>query len=231
MLVTDWPPAYTVKRHPRARGVKLTFTRERGLRITLPTRYSLKHIPSILEENKAWILKHTNLQIKKPTVEKTDAIHLLAFEKRWSVHYFQTNKSLRIRQFSYDGIILSGDIQDTNLCRDKLKNWLKKQAKLLLIPYFKNLASEMQMSYSDITIRSQSTLWGSCSQDKSIRLNYKLLFLPEKLMRHIMIHELCHTKEMNHSEKFWQWVAHFDPDWAHHKKVMKKADQYMPSWI
>ncbi len=232
MQPTEWPPVYTVRRHSRARHVKLAYSTAHGLRITLPTRFSAKHLPSILEEHKDWIIRQTSLYApqKQSAVRPAD-IHFQAFAQQWTVHYFQSDKSPRIKQFNNDGIILSGDIKEFDVCRDKLSRWIKKQAKLLLIPYFENLAEELGLPFHDVTIRSQSTLWGSCSQDKSIRLNYKLLFLPAHLMRHIMIHELCHTRHMNHSEKFWQLVASFDHNWIINKKAMKSADKHMPAWL
>lgn len=227
----EWPPVYTIKRHWRAKHVRMVYSRSAGLEITLPKRFSTKHLPSILEENKNWIIqqkiKHDHPDVYVRPLE----IHFLAVNQRWSVHYFQNDKRPRIKQFSTDGIIMSGDIREFTICRQKLTDWVRKQSKNILIPYFRKLAERLQMPYLDVTVRSQSTLWGSCSADKSIRLNYKLLFLPEVLMRHIMIHELCHTIHMDHSSKFWQQVAKFDPQWKAHKQAMRNADQYMPAWI
>ena len=227
----EWPPVFTIRRHWRAKHVKMSYSKSSGLELTLPKRFSTKHIPSILEENKDWILKQKKLYDHVAAVVRPLEIHLLAFQQKWTVHYFQNDKQPRVKPFSADGIILSGDIQDFSICQAKLSDWVKKQAKILVSAYFKNLAAEMQIPYQDLTIRSQSTLWGSCSQDKSIRLNYKLVFLPEVLMRHIMIHELCHTRHMNHSDRFWQMVAKFDKDWQVNKKAMRNADNYMPAWI
>lgn len=231
MDVIDWPPQYTIKRHWRAKHVKIIYTHASGLEIRLPIRFSTKHIPSILEENKDWIIAQ-RLKHNKPDANiRPTAIYFNAIQKNWSVHYFQSEKLPRIKQFNTDGIILSGDIHEFSVCRDKLKDWVIKQAKIILPEYFHQLAAQIGFPFREVSIRSQSTLWGSCSQDKSIRLNYKLLFLPEALMRHIMIHELCHTIQMNHSEKFWELVAKYDKDWQMNKKAMRRADQYMPAWL
>jgi predicted metal-dependent hydrolase len=231
MLTTEWPPAYIVKRHWRARHVKMTYS-SRGLEITIPCRFSLKHLPDILEENKVWIQTQRHLYQPPPAFVRPDHIHILAFQQNWSVHYFQYDeKRPRVKAVSADGLILSGDMKDEMICRRKLSDWVRKHANVLLIPYFRALSESLQLPYLEVTVRSQTTLWGSCSQDKSIRLNYKLLFLPEHMMRHIMIHELCHTRHMNHSEKFWQLVAKCDSDWIANKKAMKGADKYMPAWL
>ncbi len=231
MQTSDWPPAYTLKRHWRARHVKMSYTRANGLEITVPTRFSKKHLPAIIEENKDWIIKQKSLHDQVAPVTRPTDISFAAFQQTWSVHYFQHDKRPRVKPFAANGIILSGDIEELSVCLDKLSAWVRQQAKILLTTYFRELALQMNMPYLDVTVRSQSTLWGSCSQDKSIRLNYKLVFLPEPLMRHIMIHELCHTRHMNHSEKFWQLVARYDENWMQHRKAMKRADDMIPAWI
>lgn len=231
MQVSDWPPTYTIKRHWRARHVKMSYSRAHGLEITVPLRFSKKHLPAIIEENKDWIVKQKQIYGQITPVTRPTDIAFAAFQQTWSVHYFQTDKRPRIKSLANHGIILSGDIEEISVCVDKLTAWVKQQAKTLLTGYFRELAAQMGLIYLDVTVRSQTTLWGSCSQDKSIRLNYKLIFLPESLMRHIMIHELCHTRHMNHSDKFWQLVAHYDQDWKQHRKAMKRADDFIPAWI
>jgi hypothetical protein len=64
-----------------------------------------------------------------------------------------------------------------------------------------------------VSIKNQKTRWGSCSGKRNLSFNYKLLFLPENLRDYIIIHELCHLKEMNHSKNFWNLVAGRVPDY------------------
>jgi predicted metal-dependent hydrolase len=72
-----------------------------------------------------------------------------------------------------------------------------------------------------VTIRDQSTRWGSCSKKKHLNFNYKIVFLPEALQDYIIVHELCHLKEMNHGKGFWNLVAKQIPDYKIRRKNLK----------
>ncbi len=72
-----------------------------------------------------------------------------------------------------------------------------------------------------ISIKNQSTRWGSCSMSGNLNFNYKIVLLPERLANYIIIHELCHLKEFNHSARFWSLVAKLAPDYSAIKKELR----------
>jgi predicted metal-dependent hydrolase len=75
--------------------------------------------------------------------------------------------------------------------------------------------------YKKITVRNQSTIWGSCSRDGNLQFNYKLLQLPTRMRDYVVVHELCHVKEHNHSERFWKLVAQTIPDYKQLRRSMR----------
>lgn len=75
--------------------------------------------------------------------------------------------------------------------------------------------------WKNISIKNTSTRWGSCSKKGNLNFNYRILFLSEKLANYLIVHELCHLKEMNHSAKFWKLVEKAIPDYKNLRKELK----------
>jgi len=78
--------------------------------------------------------------------------------------------------------------------------------------------------FNKITIRNQKTRWGSCSSDRNLNFNYRIVTLPQNLADYLVVHELCHLKEMNHSSRFWELVGKTIPDYKKLRKQLRAHD-------
>ncbi len=245
-----WPPIYRIRRSPRARRTFLQITPAKGLEIVVPDRLKRPNVEKILIEKRSWIEKMlARFQVVFPSsplheqshtkshfipLEKPRTLILHALEETWQICY-QPSSEKRIMLHIHDTVekilILKGNTNDISLCLKVLKKWLVQKAHLHLISWLQNLSIETQLIYHRAAIRGQNTLWGSCNAKKNISLNYKLLFLRKPLTEHVLLHELCHLKYLNHSKHFWLLLKSFDRDCAENKKALKLAECYVPGWL
>ena len=98
---------------------------------------------------------------------------------------------------------------------------LKKQAKKVIPPMVAQIAGEIGVSYGTISIRAQKTRWGSCSSKGNLNFNCLLMLLPENVRRYVVVHELCHRIEMNHSQPFWREVEKYQPTYKKDRAELK----------
>ena len=231
----DWPPHVTVKKHPRARHVKIKTSLTNGLELVVPRRFNQKDIPYILEKNRAWIEKQ--LKILHSTHQAAELqslpseITFPSIGQTWEIEYIPSSCKLTLLTRPHQKIVLFGQIENKNNCKKLLIVWIKKLAKQNLLKRLALISQQIKLPYSQAIIRDQKTRWGSCSEDKSISLNYKLLFFPASLCDHVITHELCHTLYLNHSENFWKSVEKFDPQFEIHKTQLKQGDSFIPAWL
>ena len=98
---------------------------------------------------------------------------------------------------------------------------MTREAKEKIPPLVKELASKMGVPYGRVTVRCQKTLWGSCTAKGNLNFNCLLTLLPEPVMEYVIIHELCHLTEMNHSPAFWRQVEKYCPDYKFLRDFLK----------
>ena len=108
----------------------------------------------------------------------------------------------------------------SNLTRtDYLKN--KENARRIIISRLEHFNHFYQFKYQRVSIRDQKTRWGSCSKRGNLNFNYRLVFMPEESLDYVVVHELCHLREMNHSARFWNLVAQKIPNYKENRKNIK----------
>ena len=90
------------------------------------------------------------------------------------------------------------------------------------------LSQRVGVSVGSVSVRDQTTRWGSCSQVGTLSLNWRLILLPPLLHDHVILHELAHRLNMDHSDKFWRQLAQWDPEWkAHDRQLTKRWNNLM----
>jgi predicted metal-dependent hydrolase len=92
-------------------------------------------------------------------------------------------------------------------------------------------ARETGIDYTRMHLRRQRTRWGSCSASGTISLNMCLMFQRPAVVRYLLVHELCHRRQLNHSPRFWSLVESFEPQWRALDAELLRGWQKVPSWV
>lgn len=107
--------------------------------------------------------------------------------------------------------------------RDAAQAWLKKQALALFEQRLQHFAPLLGVRWQKLSLSSASTRWGSARTDGHIRLNWRLVHLPISQIDYVVVHELAHLREMNHSPRFWETVGEVMPDYAHRRQALRQS--------
>lgn len=102
----------------------------------------------------------------------------------------------------------------------------KEQARSFIKNRVDYFAKKYNFSYNRIAIRNQRSRWGSCSVKRNLNFNFRLLFIDRDLADYVIVHELCHLREMNHSHNFWREVEGILPNWREKRRKLKKVKLY-----
>lgn len=100
----------------------------------------------------------------------------------------------------------------------------REEARVLVSERLQYFNSFYNFEYSQINIRNQKTRWGSCSRRGNMNFNFRLLYLPEPMRDYVIVHELCHLKELNHSSRFWSLVAKTIPNFRDLRSSLKRIN-------
>jgi len=145
-------------------------------------------------------------------IEKSIIEKFLADKKQWvkdKIQFFKSVDSKAIRTFSR---------KDYFENRDRTLALVRQR-----VEFFNKI---YKFSFNKIYIKNQKTRWGSCSFKKNLSFNYKIVFLPQKHQDYIVVHEMCHLKEFNHSKKFWTLVEKTLPNYLDIKKELHSHELF-----
>lgn len=232
------PVAYRLRESLRARRVRLRVTLQHGLEVILPRGCDPATVPGLLQRKQRWIraaLERVEAHLKlfgPPQPWQLPAqIELPAMGTIWRVEARETeSRRVTVRAAGAGCLRIVGRIANEKACRTALARWLTRRAREHLPPQLLAVSHRTALHCQRVSVRRQKTRWGSCSRHKTISLNAKLLFLPPELVDCVLIHELCHLAEMNHSRRFWALVAKHCPDYRHANRQLREMWKHVPRW-
>jgi predicted metal-dependent hydrolase len=228
-------PAHTLRRSTRARHLRIQVTPREGVVLVLPRGVSTQTAQAFLEERRAWVLRSLDRLGLGPTGPRPPAlpeeIALRASGESCRVRYAPGVGPVRARTAGRDGVSVRGPLEDRNAVAAALRDWLRRRARPWLAGELAALSERTGLGYRRLAVRSQRTLWGSYSARGTLSLNAKLLLLEPELARYVMIHELAHSRHMNHSPRFWALVARHEPDYRSKERALRTEGRALPAWV
>lgn len=217
-----------IRKNKLARSVKLSVGVDGSLRASIPYYSPEFAVRRLVNGNRDEIRKMLATHNAKNSYQDGDLIgktHTLFLRKFSGEEIKISNEGNQIlvqipQDLAFENQLVQSEIRKT------VSKILRKQAKAYLPRRIDFLAEKYGFSFEKLRFSHTGTRWGSCSSSGTISLNIALMNLPHHLIDYVIIHELCHTRQMNHSSKFWQEVEKYCPDY---KKYVQEIKQFSPS--
>jgi putative zinc protease len=217
-----------IRKNKLARSVKLSVGVDGSLRVSIPYYSPEFAVRRLVNGNRDEIRKMLATHNAKNSYQDGDLIgktHALFLRKFSGEEIKISNEGNQIlvqipQELAFENPLVQSEIRKT------VSKILRKQAKAYLPRRIDFLAEKYGFSFEKLRFSHTGTRWGSCSSSGTISLNIALMNLPHHLIDYVIIHELCHTRQMNHSSKFWQEVEKYCPDY---KKYVQEIKQFSPS--
>lgn len=190
--------------------------------VKAPTFLSEKKINEFLLKKSKWIEKNKQ-KIIKTNASFSNIINMksiLFFGEEYEISFTNLTKSVQIMG---NKLVVPSKIAVQDLPKHILK-WYQKTAKILLknrLDYFIDLT---KLDYSKFSLTKSKTKWGSCSTSKHITLNSRIIALCEDEQDYIIVHEVCHLMEMNHSKAFYDCIEAILPNWKKSRDLIKNCN-------
>ncbi len=212
----------TVRRSARASQVRLRVGPDGTLRASMPLYAPMFLLKRLVQSNRLELRKliaeaaPEEIYVDGMRIGKT---YTLTVRRATSLKVTRHNQTITV-QLPADAAL--SDLRVTKAIRDVVQTALRAEAKSYLPKRLRFLAEQHGYSYKSVRFSHSSGRWGSCSSEGTISLNIALMKLPFPLIDYVLIHELCHTENMNHSSEFWEAVETADPDYKTHRASLKK---------
>ncbi len=226
------PFPYQVSVNSRAKRLNLKLSANKGVQLVVPKRVSQKAAMAFLQQHVEWIQGNAHIWEQAYVEIERPELIVLPVLGQWRVEY-ETNvisKRATLLHRPDNSLIYCGK-DDPEIIFKKLHQWIHKQAAPYLHERMQHLSQRCELPFNKLTFRTQNTRWGSCSHEKNISLNYKLIFMDEDLIDYVLIHELAHTVHLDHGKRFWGLVSEHFPNYRLAIKQLKYADSIIPNWF
>ena len=195
-----------------------------GIHVIAPVNYDFENITGFIHSRKKWISKVYDYYAK--FVDKFGQENSI---NENSICFLGSTYKLQIvrDKISYNIIsdnlkVITFHVKDRRKYKDDIRAWYNSQTSKIILERLPLISTRLDLVYKRVLIKSQQSRWASCSKNKNLNFNSFLAVLPSDVIDYVIIHELMHLVELNHSKRFWELVKMQDPNYKYHKKVLQR---------
>ena len=192
------------------------------LEVRAPKNLSKEEIEGFVRDKKRWIEKKAGEKekIKNEFGDIYAYRQFLLFGKRFRIVKSNVTEATILE----DMFVVPQKVTEISQLKEAMKKFVLEKAKNNLPAIMSQIGSKIGICPAGVRVKSLKSKWGSCDSNKMITFNSRLIQLEPKLIEYVVIHELCHVVELNHSEKFWKTLEQFIPDWSERRSRLKKFE-------
>ena len=226
-------PDWNVRISRRARRLSMRVFPGGRVEVVVPPGVGIPAVERFVARHREWAERRARefaLRTPNATDRRPATIELALLERCWSVEYESGRRSSVVERAEGMLTVRTADSSDRQVSQ-ALVRWLGRHALEHLGGRLDALSRETGIDYDRLLLRRQRTRWGSCSSTGTISLNMCLMFQRPDVVRYLVLHELCHRRHMNHSERYWRLVESLEPRWRPLDAELLKGWQHVPAWV
>jgi predicted metal-dependent hydrolase len=205
-----------VRTSKRARRLRLV-SGINGVEAIVPTGYRAEELESFISAKRDWIIKTSKYYNKMK--ERCGGL------EPGTIYFLGSKYRFHIVKDRQDSVVVSDTMKvvtfhvaDRRSYKQEMQEWYEEQTGRIVAERLPALACRLNLKYNKVSIKSQRSRWASCSKKGNLNFNLLLAAAPPGVIDYVIIHELMHLVELDHSPRFWQLVKEADPDYKDHKE-------------
>lgn len=196
-----------------------------GIQVIAPVNYDLEDITGFIHSRKNWISKVYDYYAKfvDKFGQEMNSANGNSISFLGSTYKLQVVSDKASYNIISDNLkIITFHVKDRRRYKEDIRTWYKSQTSKIIFERLPLISTKLSLAYKKVLIKSQKSRWASCSKNKNLNFNSFLAALPSDVIDYVIIHELMHLVELNHSKRFWELVKIQDPNYKYHKKVLHR---------
>jgi predicted metal-dependent hydrolase len=226
-------PGWHVRISRRARRLSMRVFPGGRVEVVVPPGVGIPAIERFVARHRDWAERRAReFELLSPRAgeRRPTSVEFPLTGQRWSLEYRPARRAAVLDPGEGVLQVRLPEVTDRRVSAALLR-WLSGVAARELAERLDGVSRETGISYARMHLRRQRTRWGSCSAAGTISLNMCLMFQRPPVARYLMVHELCHRRQMNHSDRYWRLVESFEPGWRTLDAELLAGWRNVPAWV